>query len=148
MFCDEKSDEKFKIIPTAIDERGKSESIYQSDNHEIPNIRSDEIIKNIKFWKYFFLKKIPDKKPPQENEKNLLDIAYSRDPEFATKKYRKKNTPREKYKCNAEDSVKHEKGITEYKIVFAYISEIYTIRKQKTIFCFLLFFTIQIHVTD
>jgi len=49
VFCNKESDKKFEIVPTTVDERCKSESIYQSDNHEVSNIRTNKIIENIEF---------------------------------------------------------------------------------------------------
>jgi len=49
VFCNKESDKKFEIVPTTVDERCKSESIYQSDNHEVSNIRTNKIIEDIEF---------------------------------------------------------------------------------------------------
>ena len=107
VFCDEKCDEEFKVVPSTIYERGESESIYQRDNNQVSNIRTDQIIEDIELGEYFLLPKIPYKKRKKGDEKYFLEETNSRNPEFIPKKNRSKNAPRKKNEKNAENTVKH-----------------------------------------
>lgn len=113
MFCQKKRDKKLEIIPTPIYERADSKAIYQSNNNQIGDISRDEIIKNIEFWKCFFLVKIENQKNDHQNQKNLLKITHPGDTELASEKYRCENAPRKKCQKNAKNTIKHEMGFNE-----------------------------------
>lgn len=109
VFCDEKCDQEFEIIPSTIYKRRKSKSIYQRYDKQVPDIRPNQIIEYIKLEEYFLLPKIPYKKSEKCDEKYLLEEINSRNPKFTPEKNCPQNTPRKDDNKDAENTVEHKK---------------------------------------
>lgn len=115
VFCHEKSDEKFEIIPSAVNERCKSESINQSNYHKISDVRTDQIIEDIELRKYFPFPEIEYEYDNKRPEEYLFEEIYPWNGEFTSEKYTCKYTPRKEDEKYAENTIEHGLEITRYE---------------------------------
>ena len=107
MPCNKESNEKFKIITTTIYKRRKTKSTHESNNYHISDVRTDEIIQHIEFRELLLFEIIPYKCHKKENEEYFFEIIHSRNSEFASKKYAKKDAPRKDRKEDTKNTVEH-----------------------------------------
>lgn len=95
LFYEEHNEKKLKIISSSKNNRSNTDSLYERDEYEIPDVSKYEEIKRLKLREFFRSKKFENQRCTQESYENLLIDADARNSDFELQKNREKNMKRQ-----------------------------------------------------